>query len=197
MRAVDKEQQNIEQSEAERYQKLLDKLDDTQFLGMVCDNKFEVLVDIASRASSDSLVEEKALAMAGMTFARQLAISQRFNSDGQANFLKLGPDVEEVAQRFHELTLEQRKQYFRQWLSAIGDYLRISADGYVVVQDDKGRQFLIDETASVVPIEQKLDGLQRIPNTENGRMASFLALRAVLGGKYHSTEILGFTSQGK
>lgn len=178
-----------------RFEKLKGLLNDDKvvasILAEVREHKPEVLADIASKVSINSKPEEKAIA--GMISAfGDLARLPALNS---GSFSKLGADVEQVMKKLPDMTPDQRKPYFNQWLNAMDDYLRVYDDRHIVIEDDNGKQFLLGETVQVVPAPQKLQGLYRIPDNENGRIVSFLAVRAMIIGSYNPTEILGFTSQ--
>jgi hypothetical protein len=166
----------------------------TGFLALVQENELEGLAGIASNVSMDSTREEKVLVLTIQSFVRDLSGSLRFR-DG--SFSKFGPDLEQVVQSFDKLDPEERKDYYSQWLNAMDDYLRVTADGRIVVEDDNGKQFLIGHTGGVFPLSEKLEGLQKVPDNENGRVVSFLAARALIVGHYNPAEVLGFFTQGR
>jgi hypothetical protein len=178
--------------------KLKAKLDDGQFvnkiLAEVGATKLDALADLASRASKDSKPEEKAIALMTTAFARDLAGSPAFKG---GSFSKLGANVEEVMKNFDKLSPTDRKNYYSQWLNAMDDYLRVTNDGHIVIEDDNGKQFMLGEKGGVVPVPKKLEGLIRIPDSESGRMVSFLAVRAMITGHYNTADISGFTAQAK
>lgn len=168
----------------------------SKFLAEVGGKQPEVLADIASKVTNQSKPEEKVLAMTITAFARDLSGHPVFES---GSFSKLGSDVKQVTEKFNELSPAQRKQHLGQWLNAMADYLRVTSDGHLVIEDDKGRQFMMGEDGTVVavPQDKKLQGLMRIPDNDNGRIVSFLAVRARIVGSYNPQEILGFLSQGR
>ena len=131
-----------------------------------------------------------------MSFARELSLSPKFK-DSSARFSMLGQDVGSVTDNFKSLSSEQRKPHFNKWLDAMHEYLRVSNDGQIVIQDDNEKQYLIVENGYVTSPQKKLEGLRKIPENPNGRVAAFLAVRAMLGGRYNRTEILGFMGQEK
>jgi hypothetical protein len=182
----------------EQNERLINKLYDSNFLYFVENNSYEKLGKIGGAVDSSSPPEEIALVKSTYAYAAELGLSERFADErGVNNFSQLGENIADVGSTYENLSSNERAQHLEKWLKSMQEYIQISDDGRVVVEDDRGTQFLIEQDGSSKVLTEPIGDLNRIPSGVGGQALTFMAVRAVIGGAYEPNDLFMSLQEAK